>query len=91
MRALILITLAGLASPATAQKVWTDAPVPNVRSATVAPAVPAGDNGGSVTAGPVNSTPFSGPPPEQSGAQTNTDGRGDARSGTEQGTPTLSR
>ena len=88
---LIAIFLAGLllgAGPAAAQadKVWTDAPVPGVRTPDVAPA----DRAGSI-AGPDTAAPFSSlPSGTRTGGQATQAGR-DTAPNADTATPNLSR
>lgn len=96
--AALLITGLPVASPGLAQapsvndgRKWEPAPTGGPVSDPVAPVDRAGGQGGrDVSAGPVNSTPFSGPPTDRAGGQTSPASR-DTPGSTEAGTPALGR
>lgn len=84
-----------IAGPALAQapsvndgRKWEPAPTGGPISDNVAPVDRAGGRG--VTAGPANSTPFSGPPTDRAGGQTSPAAR-DTPGSAEAGTPALGR
>lgn len=96
--AALLIASLHVAGPGLAQapsvndgRKWEPAPTGGPISDPVAPADRAGGRGGrDVSAGPVNSTPFSGPPMTAGGGQTSPASR-DTPGSTEAGTPALGR